>query len=258
MKPDSRQSLSASPAHPHRADLGFAMGQVVGADFIERIEFAAAGQRCRRVVSRSNMRPTGRFPSTKMGRHMHWDSVHELNAFRLLESDATVRSYAEQPCVVHYRLDASHHRHYPDILVVAQDRKMLWEVKTLEDASRPDIARRTALMTREMPRFGYAYQLVLARDLGRQPRLANAKTLVRQARQTLSFETKEGIRRLFQGRSAVTWEDVASGALRPLLLADAYALVVAGELCIDIDRPLGPGSVFAVSPTSRLLGGSDV
>lgn len=229
---------------------------VRGADRIDRLEFAAPGQRCRNVISRSNVRPTGRFPSVKVGRHVAWDSVHELNAFRLLESDASICRYAEQPCVVHYRLDGMAHRHYPDILVevAAADMPMLWEVKTYDDASRPEVLRRTALMTRELPRFGYEYRLVLAEALARQPHLDNAKALLRHARRNLSFETRLAAQQLFASRHAVDWADFAVGRLLPLRLADAYALVLRGDLIFDVDEPLAPGNAFTVSRRSALLG----
>ena len=85
---------------------------------IKSILFPEPGQmRSRKVVSRSNARSTGKYPSWKMGRMIHWESINELNAFRLLDCDPNVTSYSEQPCQIAYVLDGVERIHYPDILV---------------------------------------------------------------------------------------------------------------------------------------------
>lgn len=43
--------------------------------------------RARRIVSRSRARPTGKYPSWKMGRMIQWESTNELNAYRLLDAN---------------------------------------------------------------------------------------------------------------------------------------------------------------------------
>src|SRR5437868_5577153 len=73
--------------------------------------------RSRTVVSRSRARGTGMFPSWKMGRMVHWESPNELNALRLLDSDASVHSFQEQPLLIHYQMDGEACLHYPDLLV---------------------------------------------------------------------------------------------------------------------------------------------
>src|ERR1700677_1489546 len=53
---------------------------------IVRVVFPEPGQpRSRGVVSRSNARPTGKYPCWKMGRMLHWESENEFNAFRILD-----------------------------------------------------------------------------------------------------------------------------------------------------------------------------
>ena len=65
---------------------------------ILRIVFSSAEQvRSRRVVTRSRFRPTGKYPSWKMERMLQWESMNELNAFRLLDCDPRVAVFTEQP-----------------------------------------------------------------------------------------------------------------------------------------------------------------
>jgi len=79
---------------------------------ILRIVFASAEQvRSRRVVTRSRFRPTGKYPSWKMERMLQWESMNELNAFRLLDCDPRVTVFAEQPCEIVY-VDGAETRHH--------------------------------------------------------------------------------------------------------------------------------------------------
>ena len=64
-----------------------------------RIAFSSPEQvRSRRIVTRSRFRPTGKYPSWKMERMLQWESLNELNAFRLLDCDPRVTLFSEQPC----------------------------------------------------------------------------------------------------------------------------------------------------------------
>lgn len=91
-------------------------------DGILRLEAPESGRkRSREVITRSKTRPTGRYPSWKMGRMIDWESPHELNAFRLLDADAGVIAFFEQPLRVHYVLNGEAHVHYPDIAVLRRE-----------------------------------------------------------------------------------------------------------------------------------------
>lgn len=206
-------------------------------DGVLHIEFMAPGVRARRVVSRSNMRPTGRFPSFRAKRSLCWDSVAELNWFRLLECDPGVVEYREQPCIVHYVLDSAEHRHFPDTLVRTSASRALWEVKTAADARRPEIAARTQLLAAHLPAHGYQYGVALAEDLRREPRLGNARFLLRHGRGHLSFEQREFCRRLFTSLNSLKWADVLTGTYAPLTLNAACRLVLEGVLELNITEP---------------------
>ena len=73
--------------------------------------------RARRVVSRSRSRPTGKYPSWKMGRMVEWESHNELNAFRLLDADPDASAFHEQPLSIRYTLCGEVRLHVPDVLV---------------------------------------------------------------------------------------------------------------------------------------------
>ena len=63
-----------------------------------RIVFSSPEHVCfRRVVTRSRFRPTGKYPSWKMERMLQWESMNELNAFRLLDCDPRVTVFTNSP-----------------------------------------------------------------------------------------------------------------------------------------------------------------
>lgn len=207
-------------------------------DGVLRIEFAAPGALARRVVSRSNMRPTGRFPSFRMRRSMCWDSPAELNWLRLLDADPNILEFREQPCTIYYRLDGIEHRHVPDTLVRTTDGSAFWEVKAAEDAARADVATRTALLAAHCPAHGYQYRVAIAEDLRREPRLRNVRLLLRHGRSPITFEQRELCRRLFPRDQAYSWQSIVDGLHEPLTISVASRLVLEGTLTLDVDREL--------------------
>lgn len=156
-------------------------------DRVISINFPEGSHRARKVVSRSNSDMSGKWPSFKTGRVMHYESGNERNAFKLLDANPYVRSYSEQPCVIHYILDGEVHRHYPDILVNFKAHQELWEVKTDGESKTSEIMRRSELMAKCLPAFGYRYQIAIAENLERNPRLRNVEFLLKHGRRPVSL-----------------------------------------------------------------------
>jgi hypothetical protein len=212
---------------------------------IKSILFPEPGQmRSRKVVSRSNARSTGKYPSWKMGRMMHWESINELNAFRLLDCDPNVTSYCEQPCRIVYVLDGVERIHYPDILVTTTAGKQLWEVKPRSNASEPEVLARANFLSCALPRWGFEYQTVFGEDLARQPRLSNANLLLSLGKREINDCEREGVRRTLAEQGELLWSEAASGNYgvkgREILLS----LVLRGVLTIDMDSPISSATEF--------------
>lgn len=98
------------------------------------------------MVTKSRNRATGKFPSIKMKRMIEWESISELNAFRLLEANPYILRYWEQPCEIRYELDGKHGRHFPDVLVQTRTLRELWDVEEFANAQRPETIKRTELL----------------------------------------------------------------------------------------------------------------
>ena len=65
----------------------------------------------------------GAVPSDKLGRMVHYRGLIARGVVYLLEHDARVQSYAEQPCTIRYLLDDSELSYAPDFLVTWYERK---------------------------------------------------------------------------------------------------------------------------------------
>nr|WP_315463255.1 TnsA endonuclease N-terminal domain-containing protein [uncultured Rhodoferax sp.] len=202
------------------------------------IEFPTDGARARKVVTRSRARPTGKHPSWKMKRMMQWESLHERNAFHLLDVNAGVIAFQEQPAVITYRLNGGVHKHFPDILVQYQYKREFWEVKTSADASQEEVAARSRLMEQLLPRLGYSYRLALAEELAKAPRLSNAMYLLKGGRSPVPLWAWEQVRQAFVRNPAVYWGDVLDGALGGDGVRHVCRLILEGRLSIDLNKPM--------------------
>lgn len=203
------------------------------------IEYPKNGRiRSRKVISRSKARGSGKYPSWKMGRMIHWESPHELNAFRLLDANSAVLKFAEQPLVIKYRLDGVEHEHYPDIQVTTRQGKELWEVKMADDAAEQEVARRTALMSAALPTLGYVYRVVHAEDLGRQPRLNTVLEVLRLGRADIPAVERERLRVTFERVPTLTWGDVKRGALGAKGQYFICRLILEGAIALDLTAPI--------------------
>ncbi len=187
-----------------------------------------------------------------MGRMMHWESPHELNAFRLLDADPDVLKFAEQPLVVIYVLDGMKREHYPDVLIYWSNRtKALWEIKPEDKALDPEMVRRTALMARGLPAFGFSYQMVTAPELTTGLGLANALVLLRLGRGDIPNIERERIRRFMDSVGHITWKAVQGGVLGPRGPAYVCRLILEGALHVDGSMPLTGDTIIAGSGIGR-------
>jgi hypothetical protein len=227
----------------HRLDIN----AIVKVSAIKDIVFPELGQvRSRKVVSRSNARSAGKHPSWKMKRMLHWESSHELNAFRLLDCDPNVANYSEQPCRIVYVMDGVERVHYPDILVTTIEGNELWEVKPRCKALEPEVLARTALLSRALPRWGYEYRMIFAEDLARQPRLNNASLLLRFGTRAVDDCEWEEIRRTVEQRGSLGWSEACRGNYGANGREVLCGLVLRGALAIDMNSPVSPNTRFFV------------
>jgi hypothetical protein len=219
--------------------------------YIQSVTLAPAHELARKVVTRSKARSTGKWPSWKAGRMTQWESLNERHAFVLLDCDMRVRTYREQPAIIQYEIAGHSFRHFPDILVSYQDRDEFLEIKPAKQAMDPEVQARTALMERELPRFGYRYRLLLAEELELQPRLNTCSYLARHGRQPIHAHAREWARRMFAQWGHQRWSDIQAGALGTRGVALVCRLVLEGSVTLDLDKELGASTVLHWSADSK-------
>lgn len=234
-------------AEPHQVTVG------AFPNAITAIEFPAGSSiRTRRIVSRSRARPTGKYPSWKMGRMIQWESHNELNAYRLLDANPAVRAFYEQPLAIRYRLDGVEHIHYPDTLVEIGGSRELWEIKPAFEAARPEYVARTKFLTDALCSNGFTYRMVLAEDLGREPRLSNVLTLLKYGRQPLGLVEREHIRNVLKATGgSIPWGAATSGVLGRRGHFVLARLALEGVLGTDIEQPLNSHTLFTAQSPSE-------
>lgn len=201
------------------------MAQRITIDFSE-------GARARKVVSRSNHRVTGKYPGLKSGRMHHWESQLEQDAFRRLDADPDVISFAEQPAKLTFCDRSGAIRvHFPDILVRDRRGKEFVEVKTDKDAASAEVVERTALLKEGLAQLGYRYRLWPEAAIRNGSLIPNMRFLLRHGRKPVTTEGYERIRRLFESSPTLPWQTVTATAHS----ASVARLVLDGHLHIDLD-----------------------
>ena len=203
-----------------------------------QIEFVQPGElRARKVVRRSNLRVTYKYPSVKEARMMQCESSPELICHKLVDACAGILSFSEQPAIIGYIDAGQRRRHYPDLFVHASIGKEIWEVKDDLDADSSEIQHRTNLLVKRLPRLGYSYRLVRTSQLIARPYLENAEFLLRFGRKPVSEVDRERIRTLFMRVASISWDQVHAGILGKLGRRQICRLILDGFLKCEMSRP---------------------
>ena len=178
---------------------------------------------------------------------VQWESINELNAFRLLDADPTAISFHEQPLAIQFVLHGEQHVHYPDILVQYRTTRELWEVKPAVHADKLECVERTRLLERLLPPLGFTYRLILAEELAREPRMNTVSTILRLGRHQVQLIVRERIRQLLTA-TQVTWGDL-KGALGANGGHHISRLILEGAIHIDFDACLGQDTLLTWNPS---------
>lgn len=206
-----------------------------------RIDWPPDGEiRARNIISRSRAIPTGKHWSSTLARSVHWESNVECDGQILADACAGVATYREQPCKIRFRDDGANQTHVPDLFVDgALPRPLLIEFKSDQDPHLSDAIARALVLTPALREAGYDYHIVLASTLQRSNYLANARLILRFARQapteldialaTKAFEKKYQLptRDYLRGRTS----DVSA-------LQGMYRLILGGYITVPMHEPL--------------------
>lgn len=212
------------------------------------IEYPEPGKRIREVVSRSNYRVTGKYPSFKTGKTHRWESFIELDAFHRLDADTAVIDYAEQPARIRYPdQDGKIRVHYPDLLIYFPGYKEFVEVKSDLDATSEEIRKRTELLRVLLANEGFGYRVWTQSEIRRKHLIRNIRHLLRYGRKSVPLCRFEAIRLKFAGRDSMKWGELTQSHTMPFVLADACRLALEGQVSVDLDEYLDEDSRVSLS-----------
>lgn len=215
------------------------------------IAYPRAGKlRSRKVVSRSQVKATSKYPSWKLKRMVHAESSGERNGFQLLDADSTILRYREQPVRIRFELNGQLHEHYPDVHVERSNGPPgeLWEIKPRLKHLDPEVLARTVFMQTTLPTHGFLYRPIANEDLEKEPRLSNARKLLKHGNRTIDARSREAMRLLFKNRGTIYWASVTSGDLGPNACSALCRLVLEGSVCFDFQHALTPTTPFRWEP----------
>lgn len=188
----------------------------------------------KKIVNRSNSRPTGKYPSWKMNRMMQWKTVAHLNVFRLLDADSRVSLFQELPMAIEYEGKQGLKIERPDFLVVIGAHKELWTIKKSSEVDSQAQKNEMKELARHLLTRGYQQRLIDIDVLGQEPRLSNAITLLAFGRGEISPLEREAFRILFIEREGhLSWGEVISGVAGPLGRNILCRLVLEGVVRFD-------------------------
>lgn len=95
--------------------------------------------RVRNVMTRSGRNYRSYYPSKKLSRMVHCESILERKAAHLFENSKMVLSYQEQPLIVKYADGDELKTYYPDFLLRLENSEGLIEVKTSSELAKPKV-----------------------------------------------------------------------------------------------------------------------
>lgn len=194
-------------------------------------------QRARDVVYPTGGIVRGKFPSRKTGRMVHHEGLLELDALYLFETSPLIVSYAEQPETSYYPDGARTRRYTPDFeLVLANDVRVLIEVKPKRNADSPDVKHTLSRVAAFYAQSGRAFQILTDEVIRIEPRLSTLRWIYRQAPRLHSPYLKgvlalRSLAHRFPMSFRAAQESLASFGVDP------YSLLIAGALICDLSRP---------------------
>mgnify|MGYP003576569482 CR=1 FL=1 len=202
------------------------------------IEWPADGGLSRKVVRRSNYRITGKYPSLKAGRMLHWESEAERKVMVMLDFCPAVSLFQEQPGIIHYKKKEGWHRHYPDLLVQGDGQTEFWEVKPDLEHADDETLVRSRLLEARLPAHGYHYRLVFANELARAPRLANAIRLLAYCKHSIDPLAQEQSLLQFADTPTLTWCELTASSCATHPQPTLARMILEGQLHFNTDTLL--------------------
>lgn len=207
-----------------------------------------------RKIKKNYRSLTGFFASVKNGRSMAYESALERDYFLLLEFDADVLSYEEQPLTLDGALDGKTFKYTPDCLVHHRSgEKILAEVKYKSELEKDsELVRRLMAAKDSAGENGFSFRVVTDENI-RGPMLTNVRFLYQYIAEPTNFvSARDRIVDLLDQAGEMMVAEMLdfqhSDELKRRALEATWHMVCRGVLRVDLHAPLSNNSVISLAP----------
>lgn len=197
--------------------------------------------RVRKVVTRSGKRFRGKFPSQKMNKMVHWESLLERDAIFHFEYHPLVVKYQEQPSIeFYYDQYGEQHRYIPDFLVTFKDdSELLVEIKYVCDLANKKARDKYQAIAQRFEEQGRRFRVMTEVDIRREPLLSNLQHIHRGGKRIAQAESEFHLARTLASGSRWTLVNVVAQLKG---LHNVLRLVRSNHLLINLEVPLSDDS----------------
>ena len=204
--------------------------------------------RVRKVVTRSGKRFRGKFPSLKLNRMVHWESMLERDAILHFEYHPLVVSYQEQPSIeIYYDKHGEQHRYFPDFRLTFRDGEDLYvEIKPSRVLATKVVRDKLQAVAKRFEEQGRRFRVMTEDDIRRQPLLMNLQKLHASSKRAAQKMPCAQLAKTLSG--GPLWK-LAHLAAQLLGVQHVLRLVQSKHLQVDLEKPLSDDSEVWSSST---------
>lgn len=181
-----------------------------------------------RKVSNRGGNVIGRFPSTKMGRMIAFESLLERDFIYLLDFDPSVEWFEEQPLRIEYLHETKLLHYTPDFRLLERGQYVLVECKPERFAETEENSRKFAVARAWCAEQGWEFRVVTDQQVRNGFRLQNVKLLAQYARQKVDIVIRSQIHAFLRERQ----EDVSIYNLAQSILPGNPSAVATSIFCL--------------------------
>jgi hypothetical protein len=177
-----------------------------------------------------------------MAAGMPFESLLELDALTILETDRSVAAFGTQPETFRWRDHRGRMRRYtPDLLIATALGRVYREVKPRERYRRdPTLGGRHGRIVEECEARHAGFGIWTCDDIRREPRLSNARAVLAEGRRVGDPAAEGSVRLHLQGCATVGALAGAAGLPPSRALQAVLRLVAMGDAGIDLDERFAP------------------
>lgn len=191
--------------------------------------------RVRKVVTRSGRGFRGYFPSKKLNRMVHWESLLERDAILLFEFSSAVAKYQEQPELIHYVDVTETRQYYPDFEVVLNNGEIIHvEIKPSKQIAIPKIFNKLSALAHHYKTRQMEYKVLTEKVIRREPLHSNLKLLAKSMQQTKQLS--DGFNRIQEILSSEV--HTVTTLARKVEMSSILQLIAIGELSCNLEIDL--------------------